>query len=314
MQGACYDSTKDIKIGNISNNPEKVRQRMEELYDQYRALLFTLAYQLTGSAADAEDAVQDVFIKSFDVHPDRLEKPKAYLCKMVTNHCLNQQRSARKRREVYVGPWLPEPIRTQETETLETTVARRDLLSYAMLVLLERLTPTERAVFVLREGLGFDYSEIAELLGKQEANCRKLVSRARSKMGISEEEAVGAEAVEVEWVSRFLTSLEQGNVDHVLSLLTEDVMLVADGGGKATAFRHPVQTRDHVARVLLDGFHGNAPYNHGKLHFEAAPMNGETGIIIRLGDETVAAIFFHLRHGKLARMYAVRNPDKLARV
>jgi RNA polymerase sigma factor (sigma-70 family) len=135
---------------------------MEELYVQYKTLLFTLAYQLTGSAADAEDVVQDVFVKSFDVHPERLEKPKAYLCKMVTNRCLNLQKSARKRREVYVGPWLPEPIRTPEADTLETTVVRRDLLSYAMLVLLERLTPTERAVFVLRGALGFDYPEIAE--------------------------------------------------------------------------------------------------------------------------------------------------------
>jgi len=286
---------------------------MEELYDQYRALLFTLAYQLTGSAADAEDAVQDVFVKVCDVQPERLEEPKAYLCKIVTNHCLNQQKSARKRREVYVGPWLPEPIRMPEADTLETSVVRHDLLSYAMLVLLERLTPTERTVFVLREALGFDYSEIAELLGKREANCRKLMSRARGKMGISEEEPVAAEAVELEWVSRFLTSLEQGNVDHVMSLLTEDVMLVADGGGKATAFKHPVQTRDLVARVLLSGFKGVGPYQ-GKLHFEPAPLNGETGIIIRSGDETLAAIFIQLRRGKLARMYAVRNPDKLARV
>jgi RNA polymerase sigma-70 factor (ECF subfamily) len=283
---------------------------MEELYDQYRALLFTLAYQLTGSAADAEDAVQDVFFKACDVHPERLEEPKAYLCKMVTNHCLNLQKSARRRREVYVGPWLPEPIRTPETDMLETTVVRRDLLSYAMLVLLERLTPTERTVFVLREALGFDYPDIAELLGKREANCRKLMSRARSKMGISEEEPVEAEAVEMEWVSRFLTSLEQGNVDAVLSLLSEDVMLVADGGGKVIAFQDPVQTRDQVARVLLDGF-GRI---RGKLHLEAASLNGETGMVIRSRDETLAAIFIQLRRGKLARMYAVRNPDKLARV
>ncbi|HZG14794.1 MAG TPA: RNA polymerase sigma factor SigJ [Candidatus Bathyarchaeia archaeon] len=287
---------------------------MEELYDQYRALLFTLAYQLTGSAEDAEDAVQDVFFKSFDVHPERLEKPKAYLCKMVTNRCLNLQKSAQKRREVYVGPWLPEPIRTPEEDTLETTVVRRDLLSYAMLVLLERLTPTERAVFVLREALGFDYPEIAELLGKQEANCRKLMSRARSKMGISEEEPVAAEAVELEWVSRFLTSLEQGNVDHVLSLLAEDVMLVADGGGKVTAFKRPVQTRDLVARVLLDGFKSIRSHFQDSLHFEAAPLNGETSIVFRLGDETLGAMFIQLRHGKLARIYFVRNPDKLTRV
>lgn len=287
---------------------------MNELYDQYKALLFTLAYQLTGSAADAEDAVQDVFVKACDIHPERLEEPKAYLCKMVTNHCLNQLKSARKRREMYVGPWLPEPIRTPEEDTIETTVVRRDLLSYAMLVLLERLTPTERTVFVLREALGFDYPEIAELLGKQEANCRKLMSRARSKMGISEKETAVVETVELDWISQFLTSLEQGNVDHVLSLLTEDVKFIADGGGKVKAFQRPVQSRGHVARVLLHGFHATETDYQGKLHFDPAPLNGETGILIRSGDETLAAILIQLRRGKIARMYAVRNPDKLARV
>jgi RNA polymerase sigma factor (sigma-70 family) len=284
---------------------------MEGLYDQYRALLFTLAYQLTGSAEDAEDVLQDVFFKAYDVHFEHLEEPKAYLCKMVTNRCLDLQKSARKQREVYVGPWLPEPIRTPEADTLEMTVVRRDLLSYAMLVLLERLTPTERTVFVLREALGFDYPEIAELLGKRETNCRKLMSRARNKMGISEEETIATEAVEREWVSQFLTSLEQGNVDQVMSLLTEDVMLVADGGGKVHAATRPIQTRDRAARVLLNGFQG---YDQGKLHFEVTPLNGETGIVIRSGDEIVAAIFIQLRRGKLARIYYVRNPDKLARI
>jgi len=284
---------------------------MEELYEQYRALLFTLAYQLTGSADDAEDVVQDIFFKSFDVHPERLEKPKAYLCKMVTNRCLNLQKSARKRREVYVGPWLPEPIRTSEADTLETTVVRRDLLSYAMLVLLERLTPTERAVFVLREALGFDYPDIAELLGKQESNCRKLLSRARSKMGISEEEPVMAKAVELEWVSRFITCLEQGDVNQVLSLLTEDVMLVSDGGGRTIATTHPIQSSDRVARILAAAFEGIKHYYKGCAYFEVAPLNGETGIVLRSGDEIAAAIFIQLRRGKLARIYAVQNPDKL---
>lgn len=283
---------------------------MEELYNQYRALLFTLAYQLTGSAPDAEDAVQDVFVKACDIHPERLAEPKAYLCKMVTNHCLNLQKSARMRREVYVGPWLPEPISTPEADTLETTVVRRDLLSYAMLVLLERLTFTERAVFVLREALDFGYPEIAELLGKQESNCRKLMSRARSKMGISEEETFATKASGSEWASRFLTSLEQGDVDHVLSLLTEDVILVSDGGGKVKAFKRPIQTRDPVARVLLSGF----KHIQGNIHVEVASLNGETSIVLHSGDETLAAIFVQLRRGKISRIYIVRNPDKLTRV
>ncbi|WP_240422156.1 RNA polymerase sigma factor SigJ [Paenibacillus periandrae] len=287
---------------------------MEELYDKYRTLLFTLAYQLTGTAEDAEDAVQDVFVKACDVHPERLEEPKAYLCKMVINHCLNLQKSARKKREIYIGPWLPEPIRTPEMDTLETTIIRRDLLSYAMLVLMERLTPTERAVFVLREALGFDYPDLAELLGKQEANCRKLMSRARSKMGVSEEELSAAEMVEFNWIHRFLTCLEQGNIDQILSLLTEDVLLVSDGGGKVTASARPIQTREHVARFLAAAFEGVKPYPQGNPHFEVASLNGGIGIVVRSGDEIMKAISIQLRHGKLAKIYIVRNPDKLTRI
>ncbi|WP_145945473.1 RNA polymerase sigma factor SigJ [Paenibacillus sp. Y412MC10] len=287
---------------------------MDELYGQYKSLLFILAYQLTGSAADAEDAVQDVFMKAYDVHVECLEEPKAYLCKMVTNRCLDLQKSARRRRELYVGPWLPEPFRTPEVDTLESTVVRRDMLSYAMLVMLERLTPTERVVFVLREALGFEYHEIAELLGKQEANCRKLMSRAKSKMGISEGEQITTEATEREWVSRFLTSFEQGNIDEILSLLTEDVMLVSDGGGKVLAFTRPIQARDQVARILAGAFEGIKPYYQGSLRSEFALLNGETSIVLRSGDETVAAIFLHRRYGKLAGIYMVRNPDKLTRV
>ncbi len=235
------------------------------------------------------------------------------MCKMVTNRCLDLQKSARRKREIYVGPWLPEPFRTPEEETLESTVVRRDMLSYAMLVLLERLTPTERVVFVLREALGFDYPEIAKLLDKKEANCRKLMSRARSKIGISVGDPVVAEAAEMDWVSRFLTSFEQGNVDQILSLLTEDVMLVSDGGGKVLAFTRPIQTRDQVARILAGAFEGIKPYYRGSLFSEIAPLNGETSIVLRSGDETVAAIFLQLRHGKIAGIYIVRNPDKLTR-
>lgn len=289
---------------------------MEQLYDQYRALLFTLAYQLTGSVEDAEDAVQDVFVKACDIQPEHLEEPKAYLCKMVTNHCLNLMKSARKKREMYVGPWLPEPIRTSEENMLEATVVHRDLLSYAMLVLLERLTPAERTVFVLRVAMDFDYPEIAELLDKREANCRKLMSRAKSKMGITGKEPIASDAVEKKWVSRFLDSLQQGDVDHVISLLTEDVMIVSDGGGKVNAFRQPVRTREHVARILIHGFHGNisAAFGNGTHYFEIAPLNGETGIVVHSGNETLVAMLLQIRGGKLARMYAVGNPDKLVRV
>jgi RNA polymerase sigma-70 factor (TIGR02957 family) len=284
---------------------------MKELYEEYKGLLFTLAYQLTGSAADAEDAVQDVFMKVYDVNPEKLGNPKAYLCKMVTNRCLDLLKSARKRREQYFGPWLPEPVSTRDSDSFESVV-RRDLLSYAMLVLLERLTPAERTVFVLREALVFDYPEIAALTGKNEANCRKLVSRARGKMGISPEEPINAEPAGEEWVRKFVAAMEQGNVDTVLSLLAEDVVLVSDGGGKVFAAAHPVKTRDHVARFLL-GMMRQKPQLGGEFHVDFTPVNGQTGLVIRTRDSVDTVVMIHVENGVMKNLYLIRNPDKLTR-
>jgi RNA polymerase sigma-70 factor (TIGR02957 family) len=282
---------------------------MQELYEQYKGLLFTLAYQLTGSASDAEDVVQDVFLKLYDVKPERLVEPKAYLCKMVTNRCRDLFKSARKRREQYFGQWLPEPILTPNDESFESVV-RGELLSYAMLVLLERLSPAERAVFVLREALGFEYPDIAELVGKNEANCRKLISRARGKMGITPEEPVYPEAASEEWVSRFLAALEQGNMDTVLSMLAEDVVLVSDGGGKAIAAVHPIESRDLVARFLL-GLIRKAPHYEGGVHVEMRDINGQTGLVVRSGEGIETVALMHVERNAIRNLYFVRNPDKL---
>ncbi|MDF2722050.1 MAG: polymerase sigma24 factor [Paenibacillus sp.] len=278
---------------------------MEELYEQHKRLLFALAYQLLGSAADAEDAVQDVFLKVYDIDPERLNDPKAYLCKMVTNRCLDILRSARKRREQYVGPWLPEPILTSGDEPLESVV-RGELLSYAMLVLLEKLTPLERAVFVLREALCFDYAAIAELVEKSEANCRKIVSRARGRLGISADEPIHPEPAGEEWVRRFLAALEQGDTPKVLSLLAEDVVLLSDGGGKVLAAVHPVVTRDRVAKFLL-GVIRQFPGMRAVIK----SINGQPGVWILSNGELDTVALFHVEHEQIRSLYLIRNPDKL---
>ncbi|WP_274651032.1 RNA polymerase sigma factor SigJ [Paenibacillus humicola] len=284
---------------------------MKELYERYRMLLYTLAYQLTGSAADAEDAVQDVFVKAADLDPQKLEHPKAYLCKMVTNRCLDLLRSARRRRERYFGPWLPEPVSTAEPDEFEAVV-RSDLLSYAMLVLMDRLTPAERAVFVLREALGFDYPDIAGLTGKREANCRKLMSRARGKMGISEDEPIDAEPASEEWVRRFMAALLEGRAETILSLLAEDAVIVSDGGGKAIAAAVPVETRSRALRFLLglSRLAGNYP---GGTDIDFSEINGQTGIVVRSAGEVIAVALPQIAAGELTRLYVVRNPDKLLR-
>jgi RNA polymerase sigma factor (sigma-70 family) len=282
---------------------------MQKLYEQYKGLLFTLAYQLTGSASDAEDAVHDVFLKLHDVEMERLVEPKAYLCKMVSNRCLDLLKSARKQREQYFGQWLPEPILTPNDETSESVV-RGELLSYAMLVLLERLSPSERAVFVLREALSFEYSAISELVSKSEMNCRKLVSRARGKMGITLEEPICAEAASKEWVTRLLSALEQGHMDTIVSLLAEDVVLVSDGGGKALAAVHPIETRVHVARFLL-GLMSKVPHDEGGIHVEITDINGQTGLVVRSSEGIETVALMHVERHLIRNLYFVRNPDKL---
>lgn len=282
---------------------------MQELYKQYKGLLFTLAYQLTGSSSDAEDVVQDVFLKVYDVKPERLVEPKAYLCKMVTNRCWDLIKSARKRREQYFGEWLPEPIFTSNDESFESVV-RGELLSYAMLVLLEKLSPTERAVFVLREAIGFEYPDIAELIGKSETNCRKLFSRARGKMGITTGESVNSDATSEEWVRRFMAALEQDNVNTIVSMLAKDVVLVADGGGKAFAAAHPIESPNLVAQFLL-GLIRKVHHDEGGLHVEMSDINGQTGLVVRSGGDIDTVVLMHIERNSIRNLYFVRNPDKL---
>jgi RNA polymerase sigma-70 factor (TIGR02957 family) len=283
---------------------------MVELYKQYQKLLFRLAYQLTGSAADAEDAVQDVFVKVQNVSTERLQEPKAYLCKMMTNHCIDQLRSARKRRELYIGPWLPEPVFDDSSfEEAE----RHETLSYAMLVLLERLTPAERAVFVLREALCFDYPAIAELTDKSEQNCRKIMSRAKAKMGITEEDLLEHGAVQQQWIEQFLGALSQGKVDEVLSLLHEDAILFSDGGGKVTSAIRPIQSAGRVVQFLL-GIIRKAEQEEGGFSVELATIGGEIGILLRQDGIITTATFIQLKQSKAQEIYIVRNPDKLEKL
>jgi len=282
---------------------------MQELYLQYKGLVFTLAYQLTGSVSDAEDVVQDVFLKIHGVEPERLTNPKAYLCRMATNRCRDLLKSARRKREQYFGEWLPEPIFTSREESLHAVI-RGELLSYAMLVLLERLTPAERAVFVLREALNFEYAEIAEVVGKSEANCRKLLSRAREKMKIVGNEPTRPEAADEAWIRRMLSALEQDDAEAVVSLLAENVVLVSDGGGKAVAAVHPIKTKDSVAKFLL-GLFRQVPHYKGGVRIEIREINGQPAVAVRSGGEIETVLLIHAGRNAIRNLFFVRNPDKL---
>jgi len=283
-----------------------------ELYHQYKALLFTLAYQLTGSTIDAEDVVQEVFVKIHKLNGIELEQPKAYLCKMVTNQCYDLLKSAQRRREQYFGTWLPEPVATTYEDPMNSIV-RSDLLSYAMLVLLERLAPVERTIFILREALGFDYPAIAQIVNKNEANCRKLLSRARKKMGISEEEPIPHELASEEWVMRLLQALRSNSVDAVVSMLHEDIVVLSDGGGKVSAAAHPITTPERVAQFLIL-LMKKTVQQENLLHYEITSINGQAGVIVHTDGRPDTVILLHSEGAAIRTIYFVRNPDKLVRL
>jgi len=285
---------------------------MQELYKQYKGMLFKLDYQLMGTVSDAEDVVHDVFLKIYDVPPEKLAEPKAYLCKMVTNRCRDLQKSARKKRERYFGEWLPEPLLNSDDDSM-ASVFRDDLLSYAMLVLLERLTPTERVVFVLREALGFDYQEIAKVIDKSEVNCRKLLSRANRKLGISTEEFGYIEEDNQELIHDFLVALKKGDMNQIVSLLDPNVVLISDGGGKVSAAADPIITREHVARFLF-GPVRQASMIEGIPVIEINTINGQPALILRSSEGIHTVAMFHVENGMIRNLYLIRNPDKLRNI
>ncbi|MHA6529740.1 RNA polymerase sigma factor SigJ [Paenibacillus sp. BAC0078] len=284
---------------------------MDKLYNQYKGLLLTLAYQMTGIWSDAEDVVHDVFLKVYDVSPAGLaEEPKAYLCKMVVNRCRDLYKSARKRREQYFGEWLPEPVPTSEDGPLDFVV-REELLSYATLVLLEKLSPAERAVFVLREALSLEYAGIAEIISRSEVNCRKLFSRAKGKMNISDERPVHVESAREEWVRQFVAALEKDELEQVVSMLASDVVLISDGGGKVFAAVRPIESRDAVSGFLL-GLTRKALYFKGDIQLELSEINGQIGLIVRSGEQIDSVILLNISSRSVRNIYMIRNPDKLS--
>lgn len=285
---------------------------MQEMYEKYKMLLFKLAYQLTGSVSDAEDVVHDVFLKLYDVPPEKLGEPKAYLCKMVTNRCRDLQKTARKKREQYFGEWLPEPFSKSEEDSIDSVI-RDDELSYGILVLLEKLTPTERVVFVLREALGFDYHEIAKLIEKSEVNCRKLFSRANAKMGINSEEEGHSEAASQDLVHDFIIALKQGNLNQIISMLDQNVVLVSDGGGKVLAAVKPILARDRVVKFLF-GAVRKVSMVDGISHIEISQINGQPALILSSNEGIHTVGMFHVENNMIRNIYIVRNPDKLKHI
>ncbi|HWC78364.1 MAG TPA: RNA polymerase sigma-70 factor [Pseudonocardiaceae bacterium] len=280
-----------------------------QTFQAQRSRLFALAYRLLSSASDAEDAVQDTYLRWDAADHPHIDNPPAWLTRVLTNICLNMLTSARARRERYVGPWLPEPVFTAGATLgpLETA-QQRESVSMAMLLLLETLNPAERAVFVLREAFGYGHREIAELLELSEANCQQLYRRAKAHVD-ERRPRFETSAVERQRIAeRFLTAAQSGDLGALEQLLAEDVVSWSDGGGKQKAALRPILGAHKVSRWL----HGWMPDVEPQLSVELAEINGQPAVVGRLGDQVYGVLVLTVAEGRVAAVHTVVNPEKLA--
>ncbi len=274
-------------------------------------LLFSLAYQMTSSVADAEDIVSEAYLRlrRAEANGTQIASLKTYLSSVVTRLSIDHLRSARKRREAYVGTWLPEPLVETDDRPEFERVELADTLSMAFLVLLETLTPTERAVFLLREVFEFDYPQISRMLDKTEPNCRQLQSRARQHIEAGKPRFDADARQRDELAARFFAALEVGDLDPLVTMLAADVVAYGDGGGNGPSLPRPINGRDKVLRVLAAVRDAVRDFD---LHFEVVPVNGQPGALFLDSDgRLMNVIGLDILDGTIQVIRTVVNPDKL---
>ncbi len=278
-----------------------------ETFNQYRPLMLSVAYRMLGSVMDAEDIVQEAFLRWSRTQADEVQSAKAYLSTIVTRLCIDQLRSAQAQREVYVGPWLPEPLLTEQFPDVADTIEKADSLSLAFLVVLESLSPVERAVFLLREIFDYDYPEVAQIVGKSEANCRQMVHRARQHL-VAHRPRFDVSPTQREKLTRqFFAACTQGDLPGLIGLLTEDIVLTADGGGKASAATRPVYGPNNVARFVI-GLAKKAP---AATVYRFAQINGQPGLLYYVNQKIDGVMVLDIVGEQIRGIQNVRNPDKL---
>jgi RNA polymerase sigma-70 factor (ECF subfamily) len=278
-------------------------------FNEHRSLLFSIAYRMVGSVADAEDVLQDAFIRWQQASHDEIRSPKAFLVTIVSRLCINHLQTARVQREEYVGQWLPEPVVTDPASDPAVTLLADESLSMAFLVLLERLSPVERAVFVLREVFDYDYAEIAEALGRSEANCRQILRRAKEHVHAARPRFTASAREQSDLLARFVQATTEGDLDGLVALLASDVELHTDGGGKARALPNLIHGATNVARAILGGMRKFAPQNQVMRLVE---INGEPGFVSYVNGQPASALVLHAGDDHIQAIYVINNPSKLA--
>jgi len=290
-----------------------VRQPSEhaERFTLLRPLLFTIAYEILGSATEADDVLQDSYLRWADVDLSAVRDTKSYLAQLVTRQALNALRADARRREEYVGPWLPEPLLLDEQDP-SADVVLAESVSMAMLVLLETLSPDERAVFVLREVFGFDYAEIGEAVGKPAATVRQVAHRAREHVRARRKRfgTVNPER-NAEITAQFFVTAASGDVQALMTMLAPDASWTADSGGKVSAARRPVVGAERVARAIV-GLLRKTQEMSPALRVEMVTCNSAPAVLLYVGEQLEGVITLEIADDKITNFYVMRNPDKLA--
>jgi RNA polymerase sigma-70 factor, ECF subfamily len=290
------------------------RNRTEEVdpfktFNGYRPLLFSIAYRMLGSVADAEDMVQEAFLRWQRTSRVDVQSPRAFLVTIISRLCINHLGSARAKREEYVGQWLPEPVITGPDTNPFSLLHIDESVSMAFLVVLERLTPVERAVFLLREVFDCEFFEIGKALGKDEANCRQILRRARQHVAEVRTRFDTSPEQKEKLLARFLHATSTGNLDELVAMLSADAVLYSDGGGKGPAIPNLIHGADHVGKALLGGIRKLVPHD---LTSRVVQINGQPGIVSYCEGRPFAVVTLDIRQARIRSVYIISNPEKLA--
>jgi len=296
---------------NSANPDASADGRLLATFEEHRGLLFSIAYRMLGSRADAEDMLQETFLRWQGASEAAIRDPRAFLVTVITRLCINQLQSARVRREQYFGQWLPEPLFTYPAAEPPAVSGIDGSLSMAFLMLLERLTPVERAVFLLREVFDYEYSEVAAMLGRSEANCRQILKRAKEHVTEDRSRFDTSPQEHQRLLQRFLEATEHGDIQGLLAVLSKDVVLYTDGGGKATAVPNPIFGAGRVARFFFSAPKKLMPANAVRRFTE---INGQPGIAVYHEGRVFGVLSIDVVDGQIRNIYIVRNPDKLERL
>jgi RNA polymerase sigma-70 factor (TIGR02957 family) len=286
----------------------------QDVFNDDRPRLFAIAYRMLGSASDAEDVLQDAWLRYSGADSSSIRSPGAFATTIVTRLCLDRLKSARATREEYIGPWLPEPVLTSELESPAEKLERTESVTLAFLVLLEKLSPEERAVFLLREIFEYDHSEVADMLGTTADNSRQLLHRAKARIAEGRPRLIGTAQSRRAVAERFARALSDGDSAGLTALLTTGVEMWSDGGGRASAARRPLIGRDQVLNFLIGlrrSAHATGVARDVSLQIE--DVNAEPALVLRVGPRLESVFVFSVDGEAISGIRVVRNPDKLAR-